>query len=123
MTCELYYIDDKYDPQLHHRILCALQDLLSTLDYSHPLQLATFMPLINITLMMMPGNTFEQGGLCLRQISHCCRIMGVLDDNFYESALFHQSRVTLIEIGRELGFFETTITRWSNYAQGKSSIY
>ncbi|MCR9654900.1 hypothetical protein NB537_08785 [Vibrio parahaemolyticus] len=111
--------ENKYDPELHQQILLILNNLLAQLDYSHALQLSAFMPLVIITRMMEQGNTFEQGGLCLRQIAHCCRLMGQLDAQFYESALYQQNHLALLELGRRLEWYDTTITRWVNFAQGE----
>ncbi|WP_031410779.1 hypothetical protein [Vibrio parahaemolyticus] len=111
--------ENKYDPELHQQILLILNGLLARLDYSHALQLSAFMPLVIITRMMEQGNTLEQGGLCLRQIAHCCRLMGQLDAQFYESALYQQNHLALLELGRRLEWYDTTITRWVNFAQGE----
>lgn len=111
--------ENKYDPELHQQILLILHRLLARLDYSHALQLSAFIPLVVITRMMEQGNTIEQGGLCLRQIAHCCRLMGQLDAQFYESALYQQSRFALLELGRSLEWYDATVTRWVNFAQGK----
>ncbi|KIF51590.1 hypothetical protein [Vibrio owensii] len=111
--------ENKYNPELHQEIHLIINGLLEGLDYSHALQLSVFMPLVIITRMMEQGNTFEQGGLCLRQIAHCCRLMGQLDTQFYESPLYQQNHIALLELGRRLGWYDTTITRWVNFAQGE----
>lgn len=45
--------------------------------------------------------------------------MGQLDEQFYESALYQQNHLALLELGRSLEWYDTTITRWINFAQGE----
>ncbi|MBE4178140.1 hypothetical protein HJ001_23625 [Vibrio parahaemolyticus] len=52
--------ENKYNPELHQKIVLIINNLLDQLDYSHALQLSAFMPLVIITRMMEQGNTLEQ---------------------------------------------------------------
>lgn len=118
---EMSIKNNKYYPNIHSNIVNALNQILGQLDYNHPSQFSVFMPLVTVSRMMFPENTFELGGLCLRQVAHCCRIMGQLDDSFYESTLFQQCQIALVDIGQWLGWYDTTVIRWLHFARGHST--
>ncbi|XEV12373.1 hypothetical protein ACBZ90_00670 (plasmid) [Vibrio alginolyticus] len=77
---------DKYIPELHRVLFSTLDELVKQIEFDESLRFSVMMPIITVTRMLEPSNTREQGGLCLRQIAHCCR---VLDNAFYcSSTLF-----------------------------------
>lgn len=119
-TPEKLFSDNEHDSKAHRLIIESLSDILKQLDYANSFQLSAFMPLVTISRMMLPGNTLEQGGLYLRQLAHCCRVMGKLDTSFYESVLFETSAHTISRIGRLLGWYETTIIRCLHFSKGQA---
>ncbi len=68
---------DKYVPELHRVLLSTLDELVNQIEFDESLSFSVMMPIIMATRMLEPGNTLEQGGLCLCQIAHCCRVMGL----------------------------------------------
>ncbi|HCE2683081.1 TPA: hypothetical protein NGU92_004625 [Vibrio parahaemolyticus] len=110
---------DKYIPELHRVLFSTLDELVKQIEFDESLRFSMMMPIITATRMLEPGNTREQGGLCLRQIAHCCRVMGVLDNAFYcSSTLFVYCLQVVSELGHYLDWHPSTITSWQNYAKG-----
>ncbi len=112
---------DKYLPEIHQALLSTLDELAKLIEFDESLSFSVMMPIITATRMLEPGNTLEQGGLCLRQIAHCCRVMGALDNAFYRSSpLFIHCLQAMSELGHHLGWYPSTVMRWQNFAKGCS---
>ncbi|ARR48068.1 MULTISPECIES: hypothetical protein [Vibrio harveyi group] len=112
---------DKYVPELHRVLLSTLDELVNQIEFDESLSFSVMMPIIMATRMLEPGNTLEQGGLCLCQIAHCCRVMGALDNAFYRSSpLFVHYLQAISELGHHLDWYPSAITRWQNFAKGHS---
>ncbi|MCQ9087083.1 hypothetical protein [Vibrio alginolyticus] len=104
---------DKYIPELHRVLFSTLDELVKQIEFDESLRFSVMMPIITATRMLEPSNTREQGGLCLRQIAHCCRVMGVLGKAFYcSSTLFVYCLQVMSELGRYLDWHPSTITSW-----------
>ncbi|MCG9703265.1 hypothetical protein L1D19_24710 [Vibrio natriegens] len=112
---------DKYVPDLHRALLSTLDELVKQIAFDESVAFSVMMPIITATRTLEPGNTLEQGGLCLRQIVHCCRVMGALDNAFYRtSLLFVQCLQAMSKLGHHLGWYPSAVTRWQNFAKGRS---
>ncbi|EHH1078919.1 hypothetical protein J7I01_004634 [Vibrio parahaemolyticus] len=111
---------EKYQPEQHQQVHAIMAALVDQLVYQESVEFSVFMPLVSLTQMLAPGNTLEQGGLCLRQIAHCCRVMAALDADFYGSPWHQHCLTAMTELGRVLGWYETTLLRWQDFATGQS---
>ncbi|MCG9703005.1 hypothetical protein L1D19_23350 [Vibrio natriegens] len=112
---------DKYVPEIHQALLSTLDELAKLIEFDESVTFSAMMPIITATRILEPGNTLEQGGLCLRQIAHCCRVMGALDNGFYQnSTLFPHCLQAMSALGHHLGWYPSTVTRWQNFAKGQS---
>lgn len=112
---------EKYLPEIHQQLLISLENLVLEIKFDESIESSVMMPIIIITRVLAPGNTLEQGGLCLRQIAHCCRVMGTLDNDFYsDSQLFIHCLRVISELGHLLGWYPSTIIRWQNFSKGFS---
>ncbi|EJG1885082.1 hypothetical protein BS049_RS20295 [Vibrio parahaemolyticus] len=104
---------DKYIPELYRVLFSTLDELVKQIEFDESLRFSVMMPIITATRMLEPGNTREQEGLCLHQIAHCCRVMGVLDSAFCcSSTLFVYCLQVMNESGRYLDWHPSTITSW-----------
>ncbi len=111
---------DKFLPEIHQALLSILDKLAKQIEFDEPLSLAVMMPIISLARMIEPGNTLDQGGICLRQIAHCCRMLGMLDNTFYRtSPLFVHCQQAISELGHYLGWNPSAVTCWQNFAKGR----
>lgn len=110
----------KYLPEVHQQMTHIMESLVVQLNFQESVGFSVFMPLVSLTQILSPGNTQEQGGLCLRQIAHCCRVMAAIDADFYGSPWHQRCLTAMAELGGELGWYDTTLSRWQNFACGQS---
>lgn len=114
---------EKFLPEIHQQLLYSLESLVLLIKGDESIASSVMMPIVVITRMLGPENTLEQGGLCLRQIAHCCRIMGFLDHEFYHSSLLYKHCQRVIdELGEVLGWYPSTIIHWQQFAKGRNLI-
>ncbi|MCR9656239.1 hypothetical protein NB537_15765 [Vibrio parahaemolyticus] len=111
---------DRYHPEMHRQVQHAMDKLVAQLDFQESLRFSVFFPLVSLTQMLNKESTREQGGLCLRQIAHCCRVMAALDATFYGSPWHQVCLMSMAELGAALGWYETTLLRWQRFASGQS---
>ncbi|HHC7129957.1 TPA: hypothetical protein ACN37W_003760 [Vibrio parahaemolyticus] len=108
----------KYLPETHEQLSAILNALAEQIEYDESTAFSVMMPIISLSRTLQPGNTLEQGGLCLRQIAHCCRVMGTIEPTFNQTTLFVLCLHAMSKLGVLLGWYPNTIKRWQSFAQG-----
>ncbi|EKK9971023.1 hypothetical protein V4F45_000003 [Vibrio parahaemolyticus] len=111
---------EKFHPEQHQRVHDIMTTLVDQLVYQESVAFSVFMPLVSLTQLFTPGNTLEQGGVCMRQIAHCCRVMAAVEPEFYGSTWHQHCLVAMAQLGTVLGLYDTTLLRWQQFASGQS---
>ncbi|EJG0649744.1 hypothetical protein C2F74_RS18905 [Vibrio parahaemolyticus] len=111
---------DKYQPERHQQVHAIMTELVGQLTYQESEAFSVFMPLVSLSQLFAPGNTLEQGGVFVRQIAHCCRVMAAVKPDFYGSAWHQHCLAAMAQLGAVLGWYDTTLLRWQQFASGQS---
>lgn len=119
----------KYDHVLHENIYIQLTGIANEAEREHDADEINFdmfrlglSPIEGVLKAMAPKYTKDLAEFAITQVILSCRIMGMLNSNFYTSKLFALCETFIIEISNDIDVYESTLSSWLTEAKSKPEL-